>query len=52
MWTLIPILLIAWLVGLLLSYNFGGWIHLLPLLAVVLAIASLFGKRKRRYSRY
>ncbi len=48
MWTVVAILLIAWLVAMLASVTFGGWIHLLPLLAVILAAFRLFrGWRQR-----
>lgn len=52
MWTLVALLLIGWMIGLLSSNTFGGWVHLLPILAVLFVIAGLFGKRKRRYSKY
>lgn len=45
---LIAILLIVWLAGLLGSFTFGGWIHLLPAVAVVLGLLRLFRGRRRR----
>ena len=52
MWALVAILLLAWLVGLLLSMTFGGMIHILPILALVVAAWALFTRKKRRYARY
>lgn len=52
MWTLVAILLILWLMGLLVSYTLGGWIHIIPLIALGIVILSLVTKRKRKYARY
>lgn len=52
MWTLVAILLIIWLLGLLTSYTFAGWIHVVPLIAIAIVVMSLVTKRKRKYARY
>ncbi|HXI11793.1 MAG TPA: DUF5670 family protein [Thermoanaerobaculia bacterium] len=36
MTTIPPLLLITWLIALLLSFTFGGMIHLLPVVAVLI----------------
>jgi hypothetical protein len=44
----IPALLIVWLLALLTSSTFGGWGHLLPIVALTLAArAALVGLRRR-----
>ncbi|MDD4902861.1 MAG: lmo0937 family membrane protein [Patescibacteria group bacterium] len=40
--TISIILLVLWLLGLVSSYTFGGFIHLLLLLAIVLIVVRLF----------
>lgn len=46
LWTIFVILLILWILGVVSSYTFGGFIHLLLLLAVVaLAIRLIQGRR-------
>ncbi len=46
LWTIFVILLVLWLVGLVSSATFGGWIHLLLIIAaVVLVIQLLSGRR-------
>jgi hypothetical protein len=52
MWTIVAILMILWLLGLLTSATFSGWIHLLPILALVWIAMTMFSRRKRRYTRY
>lgn len=52
MWTLVAILLIVWLLGLLTSYTLGGWIHVVPLIALAVIVLSLVTKKKRKYARY
>jgi hypothetical protein len=46
MWTIIAILLILWLVGLLSSYTFGGLLHILLVVAVILLIVRLVSGRR------
>ena len=46
LWTIFVILLVMWLLGLVTSYTFGGFVHLLLVLAlVVLVIRLLQGRR-------
>jgi phage-related holin len=46
LWTIFVILLIMWLLGLVSSYTFGGFIHLLLLLAVIVLIINLLSGRR------
>jgi hypothetical protein len=46
LWTIVAILLILWLVGLVGSYTFGGLIHVLLVLAVVIIVLQLFTGRR------
>jgi hypothetical protein len=46
MWTIIIILLILWLLGFITAYTLGGWLHILLIVAVVLAIVNLLQGRK------
>ena len=41
LWTIFVILLVLWLIGLVSSYTFGGFIHLLLVLAVIVLIVNL-----------
>ena len=46
LWTIFVILLVMWLLGLVTSYTFGGFVHILLVLAlVVLVIQLLQGRR-------
>jgi hypothetical protein len=45
-WTIFVILLVLWLVGLVSSYTFGGFIHLLLVVALVLLIVNLISGRR------
>lgn len=46
LWTIFIILLILWLVGLVSSHTFGGYIHVLLVVAVIVLIIRLVtGKR-------
>ena len=46
LWTIFVILLVLWLLGLVTSYTFGGFVHILLVLAViVLAIRLVQGRR-------
>lgn len=46
LWTIFVILLVLWLLGLVTTYTFGGFIHLLLVLAVaVLLIQLVTGRR-------
>ena len=46
LWTIFVILLIMWLLGLVSSYTFGGLIHLLLVLAVIVLIINLLSGRR------
>ena len=46
LWTLICILVVLWLVGLLASYTFGGLIHILLVVALVVLVIRLLQGRK------
>ena len=46
LWTIFVILLVLWVLGMVSSYTFGGFIHLLLILALaVVAINILQGRR-------
>ena len=45
-WTLFVILLVLWLLGLVTSYTFGGFVHLLLVLALVVLVIRLFQGRR------
>jgi len=46
LWTLVLILLVLWVVGLATSYTMGGLLHLLLLVAVVVAVVQLLQGRR------
>ena len=46
LWTIFIILLIGWLVGVVNSATFGGFIHLLLILAVVVLLIQLITGRR------
>lgn len=41
LWTIFFILIILWLIGILTAYTFGGLIHLLLIIAVIVLIVRL-----------
>ena len=45
-WTIFVILLVLWLLGVVTSYTLGGFIHVLLVVAVVLAIMQLLQGRR------
>jgi hypothetical protein len=45
LWTIFVILLVMWLLGMVSSYTLGGFIHLLLVLAVVVAVIRLLQGR-------
>jgi hypothetical protein len=47
LWTLIAILLILWLLGLITSYTFGGLLHIILVVAIILLIIQLLSGRRR-----
>jgi hypothetical protein len=46
LWTIFIILLILWLVGLVSSHTFGGYIHVLLVVAVIFLIIRLVTGRR------
>ena len=46
LWTITIILFILWLLGLVSSYTFGGWIHILLVLAVIVLVINLLSGRR------
>ncbi len=47
LWTIIAILLILWIVGLITSYTFGGLLHIILVVAIILLIIQLLSGRRR-----
>ena len=45
-WTIIVILLVLWLLGMVSSYTFGGLIHALLIIAIVVFIINLVSRRR------
>jgi asparagine N-glycosylation enzyme membrane subunit Stt3 len=46
LWTIAAVLVVLWALGLLTSYTFGGFIHVLVVLAIVfLLIRTIQGRR-------
>jgi len=45
LWTIFVILLVMWLLGMVSSYTLGGFIHLLLVLAVVVALIRILQGR-------
>jgi hypothetical protein len=46
LWTIFVILLVLWLLGMVSSYTFGGFIHILLVIAVVVLIIRLVSGRR------
>jgi len=46
LWTVFVILLVLWLLGLVTSYTFGGFIHILLVLAVIALVFQLLAGRR------
>jgi hypothetical protein len=46
LWTITIVLFILWIVGLVSSYTFGGWIHILLVLAIIVLIFNLLSGRR------
>lgn len=46
LWTLALILIVLWMLGLITSYTFGGFIHILLVLALVVVIVRLIQGRR------
>jgi hypothetical protein len=46
LWTIFVILLVLWLLGVVTSYTLGGFVHVLLVVAVVLAVMQLLQGRR------
>ena len=46
LWTLFVVLLVLWLLGMVSSYTFGGFIHLLLILAVAVVLINIIQGRR------
>jgi hypothetical protein len=46
LWTIFVILLVLWLLGLVTSYTLGGFIHILLVVAIALALIQLISGRR------
>ena len=46
LWTIFSILLILWLLGMVSSYTLGGFIHILLVIALVVAVLNLIQGRR------
>ena len=49
LWTLFVILLVLWLLGVVSSYTFGGFIHILLVLAVIALVFQLISGRRCKF---
>ncbi|MGB2620732.1 MAG: lmo0937 family membrane protein [Candidatus Acidiferrum sp.] len=47
LWTIFVVLCVLWLLGMVTSYTFGGFIHVLLIVAVVLLVFNLIQGRRR-----
>jgi hypothetical protein len=48
LWTITVILLVLWLLGVVTSYTLGGALHILLVVALIMAVLSLLGGRRGR----
>jgi hypothetical protein len=46
LWTLVAVLLVLWALGLATSYTLGGFLHILLLVALVIAAINLISGRR------
>jgi hypothetical protein len=46
LWTIFVILLVLWLLGLVSSYTMGGFIHILLVVAIVIALIQIISGRR------
>jgi hypothetical protein len=46
LWTIFVVLLVLWLLGLVTSYTFGGFVHILLICALVVLVLQLFQGRR------
>lgn len=47
LWTLLVVLLVLWLLGMVTSHTFGGLIHILLVVAVIVFVVNLISGRGR-----
>ncbi len=47
LWTIFVVLCVLWLLGMVTSYTFGGFIHVLLVVAMVLFVFNLIQGRRR-----
>ena len=47
LWTIFVVLMVMWLLGMMSSYTIGGYIHLLIVVAVIVALIQLIQGRRR-----
>jgi hypothetical protein len=45
LWTIVALLLILWLLGMISSYTFGGFIHILLVIAVIAVLIRIIQGR-------
>jgi hypothetical protein len=46
LWTITVMLFVLWMVGLISKYTFGGWIHIVLVVAVILFVFNLLSGRR------
>jgi hypothetical protein len=46
LWTICAVLIVLWLLGMVTSYTFGGFIHILLVLAVITVLIRVIQGRK------
>jgi hypothetical protein len=46
LWTIFVILLVLWLLGVVSSYTFGGFVHILLVIALVVLVLQLVSGRR------
>ena len=46
LWTIAVVLAVLWLLGLVSSYTMGGFIHILPVLAIVVVLNNVIQGRR------
>jgi hypothetical protein len=46
LWTIFVVLVILWLLGLVTSYTLGGFIHILLVVAIVVALIQIISGRR------
>jgi hypothetical protein len=45
LWTIFVILLVLWILGMVTSYTLGGFIHVLLVIALIVALVRIFSGR-------